>query len=92
VVSFTHCVNGFRAPQKVLAIKDKSLPMQLIGAALSLHIHAPAGSPVDRSLYVAGHRLHCADRRLAHGKPVPSGAHLRHSGRMFSLTQQPASR
>ena len=53
-----------RAPG-VLAVKEKSLPMQFIGAALGLHVHAPARRPVRRGLHVAGRRLDRADRRLA---------------------------
>ena len=61
--------------------------MQLIGAALGIHVHAPARRPVYRGFYVAGHRLHRADRRFAERKPMPAFAHLRHSCRIFALTQ-----
>src|ERR1035437_10518954 len=52
-----------RAPG-VLAVEEKPLPMQLIGAALGLHVHAPTRSPGCGGLPVAGPRLHRTARRL----------------------------
>ena len=59
-------------PPGVLAVEEKSLPVQPIGAAQGLNVHPPAGSAQPFGLRVAGRCFHFADRRLGHLGAAPA--------------------
>ena len=69
-----------RAPG-VLAVEEKALTVQAVGAALGLHVHAPAGGALARGLHVSGNRFDLADRRLADSERASAGPGLPHANR-----------
>lgn len=63
---------GILCPPIILAVEEKPLSVQPVGAALGLHVHTPAGGARAFGLHVAGRRFHLANRRFGHAQPVPS--------------------
>ena len=70
-----------RAPV-VLAIEEKTLAMEAVGAALGFDIHASAGCARAFGIGITGDRLHRAHGGLADREISPTGPRLSHAVRL----------